>query len=210
MNHLINNAWVISLASIAITIVVTALWKRTSEWIQARHGDLTGTYLALSQEGGTPVRVVAEVVDCRHIGENLKGSITALAHLALGTTQAVVNYFAPHNADYSFTGRIQERQALINYWGNEKASQNGGTMTMRLDDTGRALRGIWSGAASNGQIINGPCMWIKTEVDIQGMSAAQCSQYIDYLLHTTENPWNIDLSREYDIKTLPPGRPPWL
>lgn len=210
MNHFINNAWVISLASIAITIVVTALWKRTSEWIQTRHGDLTGTYLALSEENA-PARVVVEVVHCRHISKNLKGSITARAQLALDIAPlAVVRYWTSRKADYSFTGRIQERQALINYWGNEKASQNGGTMTMRLDANGQVLRGIWCGAASNGQIIDGPCMWIRDDSsDIKNMNVDQFSEYIERLLGSIDNPWEYRSQKDYGAKSLRPStRPP--
>ena len=131
---LVNNAWFISLTSIVITFIVTPWLYQASDWIRSRRGVLTGTYLALSDNGGSS-SLNAELIQCRHIGQKLKGSISGKALIGLDAGGRFTST-TPVESEFKFVGRMQSRQALINYWGSEKAAQNGGTLTMGLDANG--------------------------------------------------------------------------
>ena len=189
MNGLLENTWVVSLASIIITFAVTPVLQRSSEWVRSRRGALTGTYLALS-ESGNPASLRAEIIKCRNIGEHLAGTITARADFTLsrkGDIEAVVSA----SGRYSFTGRMLARQILLNYWSPAKASQNGGTMTMTLDANATAFRGIWCGTATNGGVTSGRCMWIKnSDMATPVMGIEQLTEMTNSVLRSIANPWH--------------------
>ena len=197
MNGFIDNGWVISLISILIAFAVTPSLQKAGEWIQARRGALTGTYLALSQDTG-PSDLVAEIIECHHIGPKLKGRILTWAAVSLETTGTSVGIDdSVRGATYSFDGRLQARQALLSYWDDAKASQFGGTLTIGLDTSGRVFQGIWSGTASDGKIIFGPCVWIKnTSSAVRDMNSDQLAKYIQAVLGDIENPWKIEPPKE--------------
>jgi len=193
MHDLINNAWFISIASILITLAVTPALQGVSDWVRSRRGGLTGTYLALSQTGG-PESLLAEIVQCQHVGDALKGTITARAEFALGSDGTVKNSTSTAG-EYEFAGRLRSRQLQLSYWSPAKASQNGGTMTMVLDASGTIFRGVWSGTAEDEGIITGPCMWIKGYSGGRNMDIGRLAQMTESALHSIANPWHeIDLS----------------
>jgi hypothetical protein len=188
MSNFINNGWLISLASIVITVIVTPWFYKLSDWAKARHGFLTGTYLALSESGG-PRTLVAELIRCKHIGEKLKGDIIALEQITFDH-EGTVTCRVRAAATYDFTGRMHARQGLINYWSTNKASQNGGTMTMNLDASGGVFQGIWCGTGTNGDVVSGPCMWITESGDRNRRFATpELSEKIEYTLQVIPNPW---------------------
>jgi hypothetical protein len=154
----INNGWLVSLASIVITVAVTPTLQRASDWVRSRRGALTGTYLALSQVG-SPESLIAEIIRCRHVGDRLKGTIQARAEYEISRAEIVS--LAEVKGTYRFTGRVRSRQVLLNYWSPDRASQNGGTMTMAIEADGLTFLGIWCGTATTGQVTSGQCTWIK-------------------------------------------------
>jgi len=89
---------------------------------------------------------------------------------------------------FEFVGRMPNRQALINYWGEEKAAQNGGTITMGLDANGRIFKGIWCGTATNEQVISGQCIWIKIS-NTTSLNTDQVRLMVDGVLDSIPNPW---------------------
>jgi hypothetical protein len=201
MNNFINNGWVISLVSIFVAFAVTPLLQQISEWIRSRHGALTGTYLAFTQLYNKS-NLLAEVVHCRHIGQRLKGNITARAKFSLDR-EGEIETWASAEATYGFVGRIHDRQALISYWGTSKASQNGGTMTMVLDANGLVFRGLWCGMATDERVMSSPCMWIK-DTNNRIKDASENKHYPEALLlgrlvedelDSTANPWHKIHSR---------------
>jgi hypothetical protein len=204
MNSFVDNGWVISLVSILIAFAVTPFLQKAVDWIQARRGELTGTYLALSQDDG-PSTLVVEIIQCQHMGPRLKGKIITWAVASLGTVGTSVNIDdSSRGATYSFDGRLQARQALLSYWDDAKASQFGGTLTIGLDASGSVFRGIWSGTAANGQIVSGPCVWIiNIRPDIHDMDSDQLGKYIQNLIGEIENPWKKDPPKEEALSKLP-------
>lgn len=82
MESLIYNGWVISVVSILITFAVTPLLQRASDWVRSRRGPLTAKYLAISESGDSST-LRAEMVQLRHVGEEVKGVIVARAELIL-------------------------------------------------------------------------------------------------------------------------------
>lgn len=189
MNNFINNNWVISLVSILIAFAVTPLLQRISDWIRSRRGDLTGTYLALTQTYDK-YHLLAEVVHCRHIGDLLKGTITARAEFSLDHNGEIEPPVVTTTGTYNFVGRVRDRQILLNYWSTAKASQNAGTMTMILDSNGLVFRGLWCGTATDEQVSSNSCLWIRdTSNSIKGAEAIPLAQFTDDQLDAFVNPW---------------------
>jgi hypothetical protein len=186
MNDFLNNAWFISLTSILITFIATPWLYQASDWIRSRRGALTGTYLALS-DNGDPSSLNAELIHCRHIGQKLKGSISGRALIRLDTDGGIIS-IRPIESTWEFVGRMPARQALINYWSEERTAQNGGTITMGLDANGRIFRGIWCGTATNEQVISGQCMWIRIANTIS-LNTDQVRLTVDGVLDSIANPW---------------------
>jgi hypothetical protein len=188
MYSFVSNGWVISLTSILITFAVTPWLLKTGDWIRSRHGPLTGTYLELSQDGVRST-LLAELIECRHVGQDLKGKIKTRARVSLAVGGIVVNS-APEEGTYSFAGRMLARQLLLSYLSDSNASQNGGTMTMTLDASGWVLRGIWCGTASDGRVISGSCMWVRdSDGTLKNMEVNQLGKYVESTLQSYENPW---------------------
>jgi hypothetical protein len=157
---LIDNGWFISLVSIILTFFATLGLQRLTDWIQARHGVLRGTYIAVSQVG-SPRSGTAEVVRCKHVGTRLEGEIEARASFAPGREKSP-DVECAHGL-YHFSGRVLERQILLTYWSTERASQFSGTMTMTMDGEGRKFKGIWCGASDSGSIVSGRSIWNKAD-----------------------------------------------
>jgi len=188
MYSFVNNGWVISLTSILITFAVTPWLLKTVDWIRSRHGPLTGTYLELSQDGVRST-LLAELIECRHIGQDLKGKIKTRARVSLAVGGIVINSF-PEEGTYNFAGRMQARQLLLSYLSDSNASQNGGTMTMTLDTSGWVLRGIWCGTASDGSVISGSCMWVRdSDGTLKNMKVNQLGKYVESILQSYDNLW---------------------
>ncbi len=83
MNDFINNGWVISLASIVITFIVSPLLFNASYRAQSLNGALTGNYTALTQSEDSS-NLVPERVECRNVNQKLKGKIVAKAAVDAG------------------------------------------------------------------------------------------------------------------------------
>jgi hypothetical protein len=200
MGGLIGNSWVVSLTSILITFAVTPGLQRAVDWMRSRRGALTGIYLALSQSGG-PAMLRVETIRCHQIGYRLKGRIITRLDLALDSEREGKAVTLP-TGQYKFSGTMHDRQVLLNYWSSSKASQNGGTMTMMLDPNGVAFHGIWCGTATNGEVISGPCMWIKGPTKtMRAMSNNQLARMADSILRSIENPWRkLDVSSVHTSK----------
>lgn len=186
MNGLITGYWAVSFFSVLAGLAVApALWWAV-ERAWSRRGALTGTYIALIQPVGTPV-LLAEIVRCRQAGASLKGDIAARARLTLGD-YGDVGGFVPVAAAYRFAGRVHARQILVSYWNAGKTGQGGG-MTMVLDADGTAFRGTWCGAA-DGQVISGPCLWVKVAAEaLADLDAGQLAARADSVLRLVANPW---------------------
>ena len=191
MNDFINNGWVISLASIVITFIVSPLLLNASYRAQSLNGALTGTYTALTQSENSS-NLVAERVECRNVNQKLKGKIVAKALLELGAGGRIVDS-SPQDTTrtFSFDGRVRARQVLLSYWSDGRTSQSGGTMTMGLDVRGLIFRGFWCGPTEDAQLASGHCMWIKDPKNslTKEMDFHQFGRHVDALLEQVENPW---------------------
>lgn len=163
MSGFINNTWFVSLASIFIGAMVTPSLYRTIDWARSRNGPLTGIYLAYTDDKGDQTSPFLEVVHCRHVGNNLTGTIAGGIRDAPEGDE-VPNFKA--KPKYSFTGRKLERHVLLTYWDTEKGSQSAGTMTMKIDVTGRVFDGWWSGANASDGLSSRRCLWVKCDGDL--------------------------------------------
>lgn len=206
MTSFINNNWIVSLVSILVAFAATPLLQRVSEWIRSRRGNLTGTYLALTQTYDK-YHLLAEVVECRHIGDLLKGTISVRAEFSLNRNGEIEPSVVPAALTYRFVGRMRGRQVLLNYWSTAKASQNGGTMTMMLGSNGLVFRGLWCGTATDEQVRSNPCLWIRdTSNSIKDAEVIPLTQFAEGELDAFVNPWRKAQGRQpYSAKLIEDG-----
>lgn len=185
VNDVITNTWVVAVVSV---VAALAVLRWAGEWVLCARGALTGTYIALTQTDGTQA-LLTEIVRCRHIGQRVKGNIAARARLTLGGG-GNVEQFVPVAATYQFAGRVRARQVVLSYWSAPRASHHGGAMTMVLDAKGMAFQGIWCGMAPDGQVMSGPCLWIKASDDaVADLDTGQLAARVESALRLIANPW---------------------
>lgn len=151
-----ENPWFIALATIPLTYLVSLALSILVEWIRSQQGRLTGTYLSLTRDKGNGL--LAELVQCRHVGHRLHGSIHALCRIPLHEGQVI--HLGDEEANYKFSGRIAGPLLSLSYWAPRKA-ENGGTFTFMSTVMGDMFEGVWSGLNEAQRVGNGKCIWIR-------------------------------------------------
>lgn len=188
MDAWINNEWVVSISSIVLGVAVTPVLQRGWSWLLSRRGKLTGSYLALSQVTMQP-KILVEQVRCRHIGNRLYGRILARAEFVLGADEWSEAVSPTEPASYRFDARLRERKMLLAYWSTARASANGGTLTMNLDDYGAVFRGAWSGMGADGEVLSFPCIWFRRFDDLSKRETNELVEAAVGFLRAFPNPW---------------------
>jgi hypothetical protein len=185
----INNNWVVSLCSIVVGVAATPLLLRAWSWLVSRRGKLTGSYLSLTQVGDQP-RILLEQIRCRQVGDRLYGRISARAEFSIGDKDWSEEVSSTAPASYRFDARLRERKMLLTYWSTARASANGGTMTMSLDDYGAVFRGAWCGIGAGGDVMSYPCIWFRRVDDLTRLSTKELAEAAVGFLRAHPNPWH--------------------
>jgi hypothetical protein len=185
---LINNNWFVSMATLAIALVVSPLIAAFGTWFRARRGPLTGTYLALS-DSEEPGQMLVETVRLSQVGVRVKGQIRARAYISVDES-GDLGSLEPAEGSFRFEGRVAGRQVLIAYWDSAKASQNGGNITSVIGSPGSWAAGRWVGLKNEEELTSGQCLWVCIEAKkLLSCDPGELTAGIDALLNVIPNAW---------------------
>jgi hypothetical protein len=155
-----ESAWTIAAATIVLTYLATPVLDAVVGWLRSRRGKLTGTYVALTNQGGV---LVVERVTCRQVGDALDARIDGV--LTATPTDGQVTTFEPISGTrYRLSGKRVGDVVVMAYWAEPKSTE-AGTITLRvLPSREQILLGAWAGALEF-EVVHAPCMWVRVNRD---------------------------------------------
>ena len=158
-----KDPWLIGLfffiATILFTAVVTPIFKVTFRAICGLFGVFSGQYLALTGDlKSGPILI--EMVKCRQLRNNLKGTIDGVASILIEDNRRDVNRIASGMGKYRFDGFLDGRLFVLSYQSRSRRVRGAGLLVLKGDASGTLFSGQWSGSTGD-EIINGPCSWIR-------------------------------------------------
>jgi hypothetical protein len=190
--------WFISLATLALTLMVSLLVARVGNRIRSLWGNFSGTYLAITGPHFSPM-LVLELVKCFHIGNRIKRKILGVCFAQLDDDK--LSYIADNEGVYRFEGSVDERLFVLSYFTVVRGAKGTGTLTLQADGSGRVFSGGWSGFDEGQVVTSSPCMWIKVNKELYSRRNRQLIlREAERVLSEEQNPWTMNYFSYFPMK----------
>jgi hypothetical protein len=183
-----DDAWLVSLASIFLTALLAPILAAGVRWLQARRGQLTGSFLLLSELGD---RLLVERMHCLHIGQSVRGSIDHLGEASITDLKAIRPGTLKRR--YKFYGTAAFATFLGTYWLPRRTADEAGTLVFRErrpDIFVGYLTGFSRQAADDG-VHTAESMMIRIDRRLaRATSPSSLGLTVEALLRVVPNPWH--------------------
>lgn len=125
-------------------------------------GPFSGYYLGMTWSPDSQ-RILVERVNCRQLGDRLRGTISTVGVLARNPNGSSYSCVARPNSRYSVTGSVRERLFVLSYQSVRPEEISCGSLALQGSTSGDLFLGQWAGLVGS-SVETSRCEWMRLDL----------------------------------------------